>query len=297
MSHHAGFDIGGTNARLAVYDESFERIATARTRIRDATDPASIVTAMKSLLDDTHDGDIASVGIGIAGQLGESGEVVVNAPNLGWRNVRFAELVRAEIAPSVGVFNDLSALMWGERHSGAIQGCDDVLAAFVGTGFGGAILAGGKLIDGAGGKAGEIGHCKVEVGGRLCGCGQRGCVEAYVSGVHLERQLQDLGLDPDLAAADEQASKRNGPVAELWQHATDMLALTIANAVTLMNPAVLLLGGGVLDNLEYFRSETIAKILPQVLAAAAADLDVRFAELGDDAGVLGAALLAAQAPR
>jgi glucokinase len=292
----AGFDIGGTNARFALYDDSFEVIATDRRRIRDSTSPAEVVAAIRELLE-THLDDasdpISAVGIGIAGQLADDGDLVVNAPNLQWRNVRFADLVREATGARVGVFNDLSALLWGERHAGAAKGCDDVLAAFVGTGFGGAILAGGQLIDGAGGKAGEIGHCKVVVNGRLCGCGQRGCVEAYVAGVHLERRLEDLGLEPDLGAADEMASRENGPVYEIWREATDFLAITIANAVTLLNPAVLLLGGGVLANLPYYRAETLAKVLPQVLEAARGDLDVRFAELGDDAGVLGAALLAA----
>ena len=293
MTHYAGFDIGGTNARLALFDEEFKQVGASRRRIRDATEPESVVEAMVELVAELHDDEVTSVGIGIAAQLGNGGEVVVNAPNLGWRDVPFADLVRQAISPEVGVYNDLSALLWGERHAGAAQGCDDVLAAFVGTGFGGAILAGGELIDGAGGKAGEIGHCKVEVNGRMCGCGQRGCAEAYVSGVHLERQLADLGLDIDLAAADDMARKGNGPVHDIWRHATDLLAITIANAVTLLNPSVLLLGGGVLDNLGYFREETLSKILPQVLAASLPELEVRFAELGDEAGVLGAALLAA----
>lgn len=294
MTHHAGFDIGGTNARLAVYDADFRQVGTSRRRIRDATGPDDIVDAMTGLLDELAVPQIDSIGIGLAGQLADDGERVVNAPNLGWRDVPFAAQVRQATGIPTRVVNDLSALLWGERHAGAVEGCDDVLAAFVGTGFGGAILADGNLIDGAGGKAGEIGHCKVVVNGRQCGCGQRGCVEAYVSGVHLERQLEELGLVPDLGAADVSARDTDGPVAELWQSATDMLAVTLANAVTLLNPAVLLLGGGVLDNLPHFRAETLSKLLPQVLAAAAEDLDVRFAELGDDAGPLGAALLGAR---
>lgn len=308
MTYHAGFDIGGTHARVAIYDETFEKCATDKRRIRGTTSPAEISSVIADLLAETLAETLAgltenspqeshqtvdTIGIGIAGQLADAGERVVNAPNLGWRDVPFADMVRQETDARVRVVNDLSALLWGERHDGAAKGCDDVLAAFVGTGFGGAILAGGHLIDGAGGKAGEIGHSKVVVNGRLCGCGQRGCVEAYVSGVHLERQLEELGLEPDLAVADRQASKRNGPVADLWQTATDMLAMTLANAVTLLNPGVLLLGGGVLDNLPYFRSETLARLQPQILEAAASDLDIRFAELGDDAGPLGAAILAA----
>ncbi|MBA2662392.1 MAG: ROK family protein [Bradymonadaceae bacterium] len=317
----AGFDVGGTNARLCLYDASFTIVGQARTRVREATAPEEIAATLLGLLDKVLASDeldaavidaavIDAVGIGLAGQLSVDGELVVNAPNLGWRDVALAQMLREHLAPAHGtarvkVVNDLSALLWGEHAAGAVAGASDVLAVYVGTGVGGAILAGGRLIDGAGGKAGEIGHFKVAVGGRLCGCGQRGCLEAYVGGIHLESQVAELAHAHDIAQVfmgDEReivdlsrADALSHSVAELdalWERASDYLALSLANACTLLNPAVLLLGGGVLANCFDLRERVLTKTLPLVLAAARSDMDIRLPTLGEEAGMLGAALLA-----
>lgn len=313
----AGFDIGGTNARLSLFDDAWSTLTEVRHTVRGGSRPDQVTQTMHAMLMEAVDEAgvdptaLEAVGVGIAGQLDAAGEVVINAPNLGWRDVAFAKLVSETLTDDFGahhtrIVNDLSALLWGEYAAGAVRDTGDVLAVYVGTGVGGAILAQGRLVDGAGGKAGEIGHSKVVPGGRLCGCGQRGCVEAYAGGVHLEKMAAEIaereGIDAvsrpgeeitaDLGEADRLAADGHPDFDELWQTATDYLALTMANACTLLNPAVLLLGGGVLLNLEEFRGRVLSKVPPLVLEAARDDLEIRFPELGDDAGVLGAAKLA-----
>lgn len=295
MSLRAGFDIGGTNARLALFDDDWNQVDATRERIRGRTQPQEVVETLAKMLDGR---DVSSVGVGIAAQLGRSGEVVENSPNLGWRDVAFAKQLRKRLAgPEVRVVNDLSAIVWGEFTAGAITGVEDVLAVYVGTGVGGAIISGGELVEGTGGKAGEIGHVKVAVGGRRCGCGQRGCVEAYAGGVHLESQVREIApqfasdIGIDLKAADE-AAQAEGELAEMWERVTDYLAISIANAVTLTNPRVLLLGGGILTNLEHFWNLTHRKLTPLVLEVSRDELEIRFGTLGEHAGVLGAAALA-----
>ncbi|MFU8803514.1 MAG: ROK family protein [Bradymonadaceae bacterium] len=320
MTIYAGFDVGGTNARLSIYNQDWSRLASSRVRIRDSTRPEEVAQTLEGLLEelfeesDADPADLHSVGLGVAGQMSLDGEIVVNGPNLGWRDVHFADLLRKQLDSRFGsvhvrVVNDLSALLWGERQEGAVKGCDDVLAVYVGTGIGGAILAHGRIIDGAGGKAGEIGHSKVAPGGRLCGCGQRGCVEAYAGGVHLERQVAEIaeaqGLTQvfrdekratvDLATADRLTGEYEALDA-LWDRSTDYLAVVLANACTLLNPGVLLLGGGVLSNCKDFRVRTLSKTTPLILEAARDDMEIRFPSMGDDAGVLGAALLAVGSP-
>jgi glucokinase len=317
MSFYAGFDIGGTNARLSLFDDSWQIMAEARESVREALTPEEVGQAMHRMLEDAGEeagvdpASLASVGVGIAGQLDATGSVIINAPNLGWRDIRFADMLREELEEDFGeldirIVNDLSALLWGEHCKGAITDADNVLAVYVGTGVGGAILSNGVLINGAGGKSGEIGHAKVVPGGRLCGCGQRGCVEAYAGGVHLEKMAAEIaereGLDAvlrpgeaitaDLFEADKLAAEGHEAFDELWETATDYLALTMANACTLLNPAVLLLGGGILDNLDDFRGRVLTKVPPLVLESARDDLEIRFPELGDEAGVFGAAKLA-----
>lgn len=313
--------MGGTNARAHLFDEQLQSLGGAQTRIRGAADPEQMTETLLELLIDICDqagvepASMEAIGLGLAGQLSVDGLTVRNAPNLGWRDVPFAQLFKetlqkgAGVQPSVRLINDLNAQLWGEHLAGVVRGIQDVLAVYVGTGVGGAILSGGRLITGAGNNAGEIGHSKVVAGGRPCGCGEQGCVEAYAGGINLERRLAELldsSPDPelttlrtgnriDLGAADKLAIDHPS-VGQIWEEATDFLALIIANACTLLNPAALLIGGGVFENCHHFRSITLQKAIPLVLAVSREVLEVRQPSLGGLSGMLGAADLAMDRP-
>lgn len=314
---HLGFDIGGTHARARLFDGEFSSLAASRRTIRTDTAPESVAEVMVELTEqicaDTavSPSEITSAGIGLAAQLSADANTVRNAPNLGWRDIEFGGVFASafdeafETTPSVRLVNDLTAQLWGERLDGAVSGLDDVLAVFVGTGIGGAILADGQLVGGAGNNAGEIGHSKVVVGGRPCGCGENGCVEAYAGGIHLERQLLEMIDDTNddelaelqraehiLSAADQMVERRHD-VGDLWEQATDFLSLVIANAITLLNPQALLIGGGVFEHCHNFRAMTLQKTAPIVLEVAR-DFSIERADPAGDAGVLGAAALARQ---
>ncbi len=317
MIYRAGFDVGGTNARVHLFDESLTAIGGKRERIRDATGPKEVAKTLATLLADACEefdvdiADVGSIGLGIAGQLSADGRTVLNAPNLGWRDVDFVESLEealgdhVEKTPSIRVINDLNAQVWGEHIEGAVEGVEDVLAVYVGTGVGGAILAGGSLVRGADNNAGEIGHSKVVVGGRPCGCGENGCVEAYAGGIHLERRVAEVahnnddealnGLRTDeenhLGVADELALE-HPEILEIWEEATDYLAIVIANACTLLNPRALLIGGGVAENCTLFRSMLLQKTIPLILRVARENIEIHQPSLGDFAGMLGAADLA-----
>ena len=317
MTYSAGFDIGGTNARLRLYDAHMSSVAEERRRIRDATSPQQVVRTMVQMLhdacSDTVDPQkVEAVGVGLAGQLSVDRRVVLNAPNLDWRDIAFCDLLEGalrehfdlEEAPVLRLVNDLNAQLWGESVSGAVTDHDDVLAVYVGTGIGGAILSEGRLVTGAGGNAGEIGHSKVVVGGRPCGCGESGCVEAYAGGIHLEQQIALLAQQTgdakfkdlvdergaDLGRADDMAISHHD-IGDIWEEATDYLAMVVANACTLLNPSALLIGGGVLENCHTFRAMFLQKAIPLVLKVSRDDLHVEQAIMAD-AGMLGAADLA-----
>ena len=312
-----GYDIGGTNARICAFDASFSTLATRRARLRDDTSPAGVASIMRALLEELLEelwqdaSVIESVGVGIAAQLALDGRTVINAPNLGWRNLDFAQVLEETLPVEAPVLlvNDLNALLWGEYTAGAAKNHSDVLAVYVGTGVGGGIIAGNKLLEGGGGKAGEIGHAKVEPGGRICGCGEHGCLEAYAGGIHLEALTRQSLLDApeelrakilggehgagvDLLAADQMADQ--WPALEaMWEDASKKLALVIANACTLLNPSLLLMGGGVWENCGRFRAQTLSRLTPLILCAAREDLALAEPTLGDIAGMLGAAALSA----
>lgn len=320
MTLRAGFDVGGTNARLQLFGPQYRSLAEERERSREASAPRELADLMVEMLRralksaDESFQDLESIGVGIAAQLDVDGRTVRNAPNLGWRDLDFVDSLQKALRsagfvgplPPIRLVNDLNAQVWGEHRSGAIQDADDVLAVYVGTGVGGAILANGELITGAGGNAGEIGHSKVVVGGKICGCGERGCVEAYAGGLHLEESLRRLAREnpsdevlQSIVTADlvltgraDEAAGSHELINALWEEATDYLSMVIANAVTLLNPAALLLGGGILENCDAFHSLVLQKTLPLILQVARENLEVRRAEISDLSGMIGAADLA-----
>jgi glucokinase len=311
MKRNAGFDVGGTSTRLHLLDEDWNATSAAVTSTRELLDPQHLADRMVEMLGTARQTDpfstLGCIGVGLAAQMSSDGEMVFQAPNLGWQDIPFASILRRALDdqfPDVPVrlVNDVNALLWAEKTVGAAADCDDVLACYVGTGIGGAITSGGHLITGAHGNGGEIGHAKVVVGGRLCGCGERGCLEAYAGGIHLERMVEELARDKnllvfrsdggvDLAKADALAEE-DEDLRLIWDRATDHLAFVIANACSLLNPKMVLLGGGVLENLPFFRHACVQKISPLIPSVARRNLSFGRPTLGAESGSLGAALLA-----
>ena len=181
-----GIDIGGT--KIAALRISAEGEIRARTLIptpandQTAALPA-IVAACAAVLED----GVVAIGVGLAGLIDVRAGVLLSAPNLTWRNLPVSEGLGARFGLPVTVDNDATAAAWGESRLGASRGYDDSLFVGVGTGIGGGIVAGGRLLRGAHGLAGEIGHIIVDPEGPPCGCGNRGCWEQVASGLAIAR--------------------------------------------------------------------------------------------------------------
>ncbi|MCI0673301.1 MAG: ROK family protein, partial [Myxococcaceae bacterium] len=306
-----GIDLGGTYARAAVVDANGTILAADKVALSERSPTAvveSIAGAVAAALKLASDVPVSAIGVGAAGQLqGETGIIRV-APNLGWRDVPLGALLAQRFGRPVRVVNDLSAAAWGELKVGSGRGAQDLFVVFVGSGVGSAIIANGQLVTGASGVAGEFGHIKVVPNGRLCGCGERGCLEAYAGGRNLIAQLQEAidGARPTLLkqlAAEpgprplaptllETAADAGDPVAlEIFERAADSLALAVANQVTVLNPARLVLGGGTLARMPGLKRHILAGVLAYTLTVSREALTITDAELGDDSGIIGAALL------
>jgi glucokinase len=190
----------------------------------------------------------------------------------------------------------LKAAAWGEFRFGAARGQTDTFTCFIGSGVGSATIAGGRLVLGARGVAGEIGHVKVVFeGGRLCGCGELGCVEAYAGGVNLAAWMAESGLQGGAAELEVLAHSGNNEEAlRMWEFASSALALVIANQVTSLNPGMVVLGGGVLVRSPKLYARIVKTIETRALAASRVGLTIANAALGDDSGVVGAAMLGAE---
>jgi len=316
-----GVDLGGSNLRLAVIRGGALELATAhKEAVGEPRDPGTLIDRLVRLIDEARvragaaPDDVVPVGIGIAAMLRDRRGTVANSPHLRWRDVRFGEALATALGPRrpLGVYNDVNAITWGELELGAGAGVDDILAVYVGTGIGAGVVSGGALVEGATNAAGEIGHTKVrwDEHAAVCACGGRGCVEAYVGGSYVQARvrrelaagtrslaLELAGGEPSAVTpghVDQAAAAGDGWALDLWSELAPLLGVSLGNAIAVLNPARLILGGGMLSRTPILREQVIAATMIAAPAALTETLDVRDAVLGDDAGLAGAALLAAR---
>jgi glucokinase len=318
-----GVDWGGSNLRagLVSFEENTARILEWRQIPWNAGVPPQAAAAYVAGLvrhkgEESKHGTPAALGVGLASMVNPKTGQVMNAPNLGWEvseenPLDLAKMLEQATSMPVALHNDLSAIAWGERCFGAGRGADHMLCVFLGTGMGASFIGSGKLVEGHSGVAVELGHLRLKPGGTLCGCGQRGCVEAYVGGRHIEERLkaelaeggpgknsavlQLAGGNPASAHAghlDEAA--RNGDLyaSDLVDEISSLLATALAYGVTLFDPGLLVMGGTVWEGCPELKERTVARLSLMANPPAAKNLAITDAVLGDRAGVLGAAALA-----
>lgn len=307
-----GVDLGATNARAALVDVDAGKVLAETKRPWPSHDvapaaAAAIVGAVVREVDPKN--ERAGVGIGFAGMLRGWSGVVVIAPNFGWKEIDFRSMVRAEVGERCELYNDLNAIAFGEARYGGARGVRDVVCVYVGTGVGGGLVVNGQLYAGATHLGGEIGHTKVIPGGRLCGCGMRGCLEAYTSGRNIQKRAQEelrggeRSLAVELAGGiehvhagflDEAARRGDVYAGRLWEEVSTLLGMALANAVTLCNPSRLVMGGGVWQGAPELARRSIARLFEFVNQPSREGFEVVDTALGDSAGMLGAAALIAQ---
>ncbi|HUQ03575.1 MAG TPA: ROK family protein [Kofleriaceae bacterium] len=255
---------------------------------------------------------VVPVGVGVAAMLSDRKGTVANSPHLGWRNVAFGPALAQRLGPArpVGVYNDVNAVAYGEYGVGAGAGSRDMLCVYIGTGIGGGLVMNGQLIEGATNCAGEIGHVKVAWGDDAapCNCGGRGCVEAYVGGSYVQARIRrELGdgarsLAVDLAGGEasavnpghvDAAAADGDPWAlALWTELAPLFAVALGNAITLVNPDRVVLGGGMFGRTPTLRDQSVLALSLVTPPALLDPVDIVMAALGDDAGLVGSALLA-----
>ncbi len=306
-----GIDLGGTNLRAAVF-RGDQMVLEHREAVGTRRDPESIANRIADFVAENSPRS-APVGVGLAAMLRGFNGDVAHSPHLEWRDTPFGDLLRARLpGRRVGVYNDVNAITYGEYAAGAARGARHVVAVFVGTGIGGGLITNGRLLTGSSNTAAELGHLKVVLhdNARRCNCGLRGCVEAYVGGIYLlarfREELTDgaRSLALDLAGGDAQAvttghvdeaARRGDPWASaLWHEIAPLLGAALANTCTSFNPEVLVLGGGVLRHAPVLRTMAVESCMRLVNPPARAGLQIVDAALGDNAGLVGAALLAAR---
>jgi glucokinase len=321
-----GIDYGGTKLLAAVVDlDNGDVVATAKKRTSAADNPEQALARIHSVAESAivsaklKPKQLAGIGVGAAGQVDAKAGVLRGTPNLSQAVIDLP--IAASLCKRFGVptalRNDVQVAAAGELAFGAGRGVSDFVCCFVGTGIGGAVVTGGNLVAGASGSAGEIGHIVVDTGGRLCGCGGRGHLESYASRTAITYSLMgDLKrgresvlreLAPDLSTAamwPESGAVRSGVLQRAIELGDELAIETIteagrylgyglASAINLLNPARIVLGGGVIEAVPLMFDVAVEYARREALAAPAAAVEFTRAGLGDNAGVVGAALIAA----
>jgi glucokinase len=314
-----GVDLGGTKILVVVFDGDMAPLSMAKGKTPVAKGEDAIVEAIAGLsgkaLAEAGLGpeDAARTAVTIPGPVDRATGRVILAPNLGLRDYPIAEKLDAALGASKGrrvsLHNDVIAGVWGEYRAGAARGFKDVIGVFIGTGIGGGIIIDGKLLRGAHGHAGEVGHMIVSEGGAPCACGQYGCLEALCSRTAMSKEavaaaasgrsegfLDDAGTDFRKYRSNvlDAGIKRKDPAAlRIVDRAAFWAGVGMANLVNVLDPEAIVLGGGIMSRFgDRFLERASESMKSHLMPGIAKGVKVLLAELGDLAVATGAVILA-----
>ncbi|GAA1590030.1 ROK family glucokinase [Actinomadura kijaniata] len=312
MALTIGVDVGGTKVAAGVVDDRGTILEKVR-RPTPSTDPAEtaeVIAEVVDLLKGKFE-DVVAVGLGTAGFVDETRSTVLFAPNLAWRDEPIKQKVEDRVGLPVVVENDANATAWGEARFGAGRGHDFIVLVTLGTGIGGGIIIDGELYRGRFGIGAEVGHFRVVPDGRRCGCGNRGCWEQYASGnalLHEARELArvspamagrllELGEgSPEGISGPEitQAAREGDPAAlECFRTVAKWAGQGLADLTAILDPGLFIIGGGLSDAGDLLL-DPVRTAFHNALTGRGhrPEPEVRIAELGSAAGIVGAADLA-----
>lgn len=303
-------DIGGTKtaAGLVTEDGRIVDKESAPSRLGDPSEAVALAVRLAESLQ-ARSGRAGALGLSLPGVMDRERRVLVRSPSSGWERVPFVAMIEEALGLAAQADNDVNACAWAEARFGAGRKLDSFFWMQVSTGIGGAVVANSRLVRGANEMAGEIGHLVVNPGGELCGCGNRGCLEAEAAGPAWRRRaLRRLdavaaGAEAGCLAALPRAHVDARAIAEgarrgdalclsVVEESAAMLARGIAAVYTLLDPEAVVLGGGVAGAFDLLEPAVQAMLPSLVLASGSRRTVFEPSELGYDAALVGAASLA-----
>lgn len=320
-SYAVGIDLGGTKTLAAVIDLATGTIvASARKRTRAergqdfvsqrTIELANAAITMAKLPDDA---ELIAIGVGAAGQIDREAGVVMDAPNLGVHNMPLGAILSKSFNLPVFVGNDVEVAAMGESLFGAGLGYNNFVCLFVGTGIGSGIVQNGHMYTGLTGTAGEAGHMTIQADGRICGCGSRGCLEAYASRTAITKAiLAEIHHGRPSVLSDDSLGQlkegdtviRSGIIANAIQQkdelvtevvidAANYLGHGLASIMNFYNPDCIILGGGVIEAVDLLFETAVHRARTIALSTPAKKTPIVRTKLGDFSGVVGGAALGA----
>jgi len=310
-----GVDLGGTSMRVAIAGDAGELLAHVKASTYPEAGPESVFERLSALADEArttaglkHGAAVAAWGVAFPGPVNHLSGVLTTPPNLpGWHNVPVRDLLTPYAKAPVVVANDAHAAALGEHNYGAGRGVSEMVYMTISTGIGGGVISRDTLLYGADGTAGEVGHIVVDWRGPNCNCGNRGCLEALASGTAIAKAAVErlqTGAKSSLQAFTQpltakdviEAAHQGDPLAnEVFHEAARILGAGCVSVVNLVNPRLIVLGGGVsLHAANLLLGPVRERIAQRALELPRGNVNVVLAELGDEAGLYGAIALARQ---
>ena len=311
--YSVGIDLGGTKILIALVNrETGEVVGSVKKKTKKDKGPKNIIRKMiegiDELIEETKvsQDEISSIGVGAAGQVDRANGILIAAANLDCYDLNIKEKINEHYDIPVFLGNDVEIAAIGELKFGAAKGYQDIVCIFVGTGVGSAIVKDGKIIKGATGTAGEIGHIIVDLNGRPCACGAHGCLEAYASRSAIERRIEgalkkgrhsvildymENGKSITSHMIHDSIERNDELVVQCVDEAAEYLSGGIASVINFINPQLIVLGGGLIEAVDYFYQKVTKKAKAKSLPVPATKIEFKKAALGDFSGVVGAAFL------
>jgi glucokinase len=311
-----GVDLGGTKILAGVFDARFDLKGTAKLSTKADRGVEAVIDRIARCVNEAVDEcdlslkQIRGVGIGAPGAVDFDSGRVIFAPNLpGWKDIPLKKELEKRLSVPVFTGNDCNVCTLGAFDREFKSKPKHLVGVFIGTGIGGGLIINGNLYAGHNLTAGEIGHMVIEVNGPKCGCGNRGCFEALASRTAIFRRVQSAVKDgqktlltemlgPDLAdmrSGDLRKAIRKGDkfVEKVIEEAAEYAGIGVANLINILNPEIVVVGGGVIEALENEMMPTIIKTAKEHVMSGTMDgIKIEASKLGDHAGITGAAVLA-----
>lgn len=309
-----GIDIGGTTVKIAIIDKDGTILNKWEipTRLENGGSfiPADIWSSVEEKINELnilHE-QLTGIGAGAPGFVETQTGYIYQAVNIGWKDYQLGEIMKELSGLPVYVENDANLAAIGENWKGSGNQADNMLAITLGTGVGGGVIAGGKILSGANGMAGEVGHITVDPNGAPCNCGRNGCLEtiASASGIArlaIEYARKNAGKKSELVQVYEKngnlsakdvfdlAANKDKDAVEIVDYVTDVLGLALANMSAVTNPSRIVIGGGVSKAGDFLLSPLQRSFTKYALPRVNEASEFVIAELGNDAGVIGGAYL------
>lgn len=307
-----GVDIGGTKFKTGLVDSTgkiliSEKQPTGKTK-GSRQILKNVISAINQCLKKS-DKKPDSIGVGIAGQVEAETGKLIYGPNLNWKEVPVGNILKEKFELPVYVVNDVTAATAAEWQYGAGKNTDDLVCIFVGTGVGGGVVSGGRILIGCSNTAGELGHITIVVDGRKCRCSNRGCLEAYAGGWAIAKRAREavkknkmkgknmLHIAGDMEnitakTVSEAFNSGDELASELVRETGHYLGSGIVGLINSFNPCKLILGGGVIHGIPVLIDMVREEVKNNAFNAATEPLEITEANFIDDAAVIGAAFLA-----